>query len=64
MYDIKRVSRGPWLAQLLERVTLYLGVVSLSPTLGVEIPSKKKKKEYLVARCVKDGEGTSYLLQS
>ena len=29
--------QGAWLAQLVEHVTLDLGVVSLSPTLGVEI---------------------------
>ena len=28
---------GAWLAQLVERVTLDLGVVSVSPRLGVEI---------------------------
>ena len=34
---LKRSSRGTCLAQLKERVTLDLGVVSLSPRLGVEI---------------------------
>lgn len=29
--------RGTWLAQSVEHVTLDLGVVSLSPTLGVEM---------------------------
>ena len=29
--------RGMWLAQLVEHVTLDLGVVSLSPMLGIEI---------------------------
>ena len=31
-------SRGAWLAQLVERMTLGLRVVSLRPMLGVEIP--------------------------
>ena len=31
------IERGTWLAQLVEHVTLDLGVVSLSPTLSVEI---------------------------
>ena len=38
------MARGTCLAQLEERVTLDLGVVSLSPTLGVEITKKKIKK--------------------
>ena len=36
---------GAWLAQLLEHVTLDLGVMSSSPTLGLlELTLKKKKK--------------------
>ena len=31
---------GAWLAQLVERATLHLRVVSSSPTLGVEITCK------------------------
>jgi len=34
---------GTWLAQSVKHVTLDLGVVSLSPTLGVEFTLKKKK---------------------
>ena len=33
----KQRLRGAWLAESVERWTLDLGVVSLSPTLGVEI---------------------------
>ena len=33
----KEDFKGTWLAQLIERVTLDLRVVGLSPTLGVEI---------------------------
>ena len=33
--------RGIWLAQSVEHVILYLGVVNSSPVLGVEITSKK-----------------------
>lgn len=33
---------GIWLAQLVERVTLDLRVLNLSPTLGVEFTEKKK----------------------
>lgn len=33
---------GAWLAQLVEQPTLDLGVMSLSPTLGME-PTLKKK---------------------
>lgn len=33
----KELYWGPWLAQLVERVTLALRVVSFSPTLGIEI---------------------------
>ena len=44
-----RRKRGTWLAPLVEDTTLDLGVVSLSPTLGVEILKnkilKKKKKK-------------------
>ena len=36
--------RGAWLAQLVERGTLDLGVVSSNPTLGVE-PALQRKKE-------------------
>ena len=35
-YKLLRI-RGTWLALLEEHVTLDLGVLSLSPTLGVEI---------------------------
>ena len=35
IYEI--MSWGAWLAQLVEQVTLDLGVVGLSPILGVEI---------------------------
>ena len=35
---VKLISeRGAWLAQLVEHVTLDLGVVSSSPTMGVDI---------------------------
>ena len=34
--------RGAWLAQSVEYGTLDLGVVSLSPTLGVEVTLKNK----------------------
>ena len=37
MYVKKVYCRGAWLAQLVERATLDLGVVGLSPTLGVNI---------------------------
>lgn len=37
-------QRSAWLAQSVEDTTLDLGVVSSSPTLGVEIYFKKKKK--------------------
>ena len=33
--------RSAWLAQSVEHATLDLGIVSLSPTLGVEITLKK-----------------------
>ena len=36
--------RGTWLAQLVERGTLDLGVVSSNPTLGVEPALQKNKK--------------------
>jgi len=35
---------GAWLAQLVERKTLDLEVISSSPTLGVEITLKKELK--------------------
>ena len=35
---------GAWLAQLVEHATLDLGVVSMSPTLGVEITKNQKLK--------------------
>ena len=41
----KCYSRGAWLAQLEEHVTLNLGVVSSSPTLGIEITKKIKLKK-------------------
>ena len=49
-------NRGAWLAQSEERVTLNLGVVSLSPTLGVEITKKNnnklKKKENVIRKSI------------
>ena len=33
----KKAKRSAWLAQLVEHVTLDIGVMSLSPTLGAEI---------------------------
>ena len=39
------LNRGTWLAQSEERVTLDSGVVSSSPTLGVEITLKKKERD-------------------
>ena len=39
------MKRGACLAQLVEPVTLDLGVVSLSPTVGVEMPDYLKKKK-------------------
>ena len=38
-----RRTWGTWLAQSVECVTLDLGVMSLSPTLGVEITSKTER---------------------
>ena len=34
---LEDVYRGVWLAQLVEHATLNLGVVSLSPMLGIEM---------------------------
>ena len=36
---------GPWLAQSGEHAALDLWVMSLSPTLGVELTLKKKKRK-------------------
>ena len=45
VWQSRRVAfRGTWLAQSVEFVTLDLGVVSSSPTLGVEFTLKKKKR--------------------
>ena len=38
----KQLHQGAWLAQLVERATLGLGVVSSRPTLGVESVLKNK----------------------
>lgn len=35
--EIEASSRGAWLAQLVEQVTLDLGVMGLSPMLGAEM---------------------------
>ena len=40
--------RGTWLAQLVEHVALDLGVVSLSPVLGIASLKKKKKMDYCI----------------
>ena len=40
-----------WLAQSEEHVTLDLGVMSLSPTLGIELTFKKKKEGNETGRC-------------
>jgi len=40
----KEELRGTWLTQLVEHVTLDLGVVSSSPTLDMEPTSKNKQK--------------------
>ena len=37
---VLKYFRGAWLGQSVEHVTLDLGVVSLSPTFGVEITLK------------------------
>lgn len=42
---LRDASRDSWPAQSVERATLDLGVVSLSPTSGLEISLKKKKKK-------------------
>ena len=39
---MNREGRGAWLAQLVEHVTLDLGVVSPSPTVDIGITLKKK----------------------
>ena len=41
----EKKSRGTWPAQSAERATLDLRVTSSSPTLGVELTYKKKKKK-------------------
>ena len=38
---LKRDGRGAWLAQSEEHVTLDLGVMGSSPTIGVEITKNK-----------------------
>ena len=38
----------PWTAQLEEWATLDLGVVNLSPTLGMEITGGKKKPKKII----------------
>lgn len=45
---------GTWLAHLVERATLDVRVVSLSPTLGGRVLKKKKKKD----RCSNENEWT------
>jgi len=37
MEQIKNKYQGTWLAQSVQHVTLDLGVVNLSPTLGIEV---------------------------
>ena len=44
-------SGGDWLAQLVEQATVDLGVVSLSPRLGVEVTFLKKALECSVFFC-------------
>ena len=39
---LTKKTRGTWLAQLVEHVPLNLGVMSLSPTLGIELEGRKK----------------------
>ena len=40
---MKKLDKGTWLAQSVQHVTLDPGVVSSSPTLGIEFTEKKKK---------------------
>ena len=40
----KKIERSTWLAQLVELVTLDLGVLGLSPTMGIEITLKSLEK--------------------
>jgi len=40
------ITRGAWLAQSVEHVTLDLGVMGSSPALGVYLIKKKKLKRY------------------
>lgn len=42
--NLTKEKGGIWLAQLVQRVTLDLGVMGLSPSLGVGITLKKLKK--------------------
>lgn len=37
------MERGGWLAQSVKHMTFDLGVISSSPTLGVELTKKKKR---------------------
>ena len=46
MASEKRKKWGAWLAQSVKHMTLDLGVVSSSPTLGVDDLQKKKKVRY------------------
>jgi len=48
------IRRGAWLAESIECATLDLGVVSLSPTLGVDLTLKKRKADGN-KECVTDG---------
>lgn len=41
---LKALSQGTWMAQWKEHATLNFRVVSLSPSWGLEITEKKKKK--------------------
>lgn len=40
MYQLRKWNRGTWQAQLVELVTLDLGVMGSSPTLGIEFTYK------------------------
>ena len=54
LQELKLGSKCTWLAQLEKHGTLDLGVVSLSPTWGVQFTEKKKNKQGHLAAQLKE----------
>ena len=62
LYKGQKLYKATWMAQLVEHATLDLGVVSLIPTLGVEITLKKKVPTFLLSFSLEEFSASIYFI--